>query len=228
MTTCPPGKIKLLIEDIIKKDCYTKHELLKLLKNTKLSFADIKSFENFNHHPDESYGRHVLFNSPKLEVVVMSWNTGDYTSIHDHGSTQWGAVVCFGQIEHTCFELQNQRLCISNKDILTSNEICLVSNKLIHQMGNPFKSPAMTLHIYGTDHCATEVTASAKNYDPLQNKVHYANGGAFLELPDKMVTHTAEGPLVQGEIFHTSAKILLNYKIKQNRNYKQLAKKKYS
>ncbi|NJO90904.1 MAG: hypothetical protein HC831_19535 [Chloroflexia bacterium] len=177
---------------------------------------------------NESYGRYVLYNSSELEVVVMSWNKGDYTSIHDHGAAQWGAVLCFGRIEHTTFSLQNQTLTISNNEYFNDTDICLVTNQLIHQMGNPFDKPTMTLHFYGTRAGGNEVTENARNYDPVKNKVYYANGGAFLEIAEQNIMQVEECPSFQSEIYHRSVKIFSDYKQRQLTNTSQTQLKNYT
>ena len=113
MNSYVPKKIKSLINAITKSSDFSNEKLYALVSSLKITHADLKPFEQFNHALNESYGRCVLYNSLNLEVVVMSWSKGDYTSIHDHGAAQWGAVFCFGQVEHTSFELQNQNLFIS-------------------------------------------------------------------------------------------------------------------
>ncbi len=217
MTNFVPKQIKSLIKTIIKSNCFSNENLFHLVSSLNITPADLKPFELFNHALNESYGRYVLYNSPELEVVVMSWNKGDYTSIHDHGAAQWGAVLCFGQLEHTSFGLQNENLFISKKECFQSEGISMVSNQLIHQMGNPFDKPAMTLHIYGTDACVKEVTGNARNYDPFKEMVVYANGGAYLEIPEQQIVKEKQGPNFQSEIYYNSVKILLDYKLKQQK-----------
>jgi hypothetical protein len=158
----------------------------------------------------------------------MSWNKGDYTSIHDHGAAQWGAVVTFGRVEHTTFSLQDQNLYISKKECFGKKDVHLVSNQLIHQMGNPFDKPAMTLHIYGTEANVNEVTGNARNYDPVNNRVFCANGGAFLEIPKQNTIRVEESPNFQNEIYDNSVKIYLDYKQRQRRTVSQEQLRNYT
>ncbi len=221
MNSLVPKRIKILINSIIKCNCFSNEKLFDLVSQLKVTSADLEPFEQFNHALNESYGRCVLYNSPELEVVVMSWNKGDYTSIHDHGAAQWGAVISFGRMEHTSFTLQNKSLHISRKEYFNDKDICLVSSQLIHQMGNPFDKPAMTLHVYGTKAGIEEVTENARNYDPIKNKVYYATGGAFLEIPKYNITKVEECPNFQNEIYDNSVKILQGYKQKHQKTASQ-------
>ncbi len=227
MNTQVSSKIKILIETVHQHSSFSTNELYKLLCKLKITRSDLKPFERFNHALYESYGRYVLYESPKLEVVVMSWNKGDYTSIHDHGATQWGAVLCFGKLEHASFELHHNDLNIAERMVFDDDDICLVTNQLIHQMGNPFDQPAMTLHVYGADSGVSEVTGNARNYDPLQEKVFYANGGAFLKIEEQNITKVEKCPLVQDEIYRHSAQILLNYEIRIREKQIELSNRKW-
>lgn len=208
-----PHKIKQIIKIIKNKD-FDVSDIKMVLKTAKISSSDLNDHLRFNHPQNESYGRSVLFQSPKFEIVLMSWANHDFTSIHDHGHAQWGAVLCFGKLIHTSFEKINNNLIISNKETLHNGEIKIVSEQLIHQMGNPFNKRALSLHIYGTKKNVAEVTGEAKNYDPVNRKIIYSNGGAFLEIPKHNILREEVFRIEQDEIFHDAVRILLNYKMK--------------
>jgi len=93
-----PEKIRRLSQYLENKKKITDKELLYAIKNLNLSISDIGTYVNFNHNINQSYGRFVIYESNKVEIVLMSWNHEDYTSIHDHSYAQWGAVFSFGNI----------------------------------------------------------------------------------------------------------------------------------
>ncbi|MBK8652429.1 MAG: hypothetical protein IPN20_00430 [Haliscomenobacter sp.] len=51
----------------------------------------ITPWADFDHPDADSYGRKMAYKGPNFEIMVMSWKPGDFSSIHDHGHTQWGS-----------------------------------------------------------------------------------------------------------------------------------------
>src|SRR5690606_27168523 len=108
---------------------------------------------------------------------------GDYTAIHNHGYTVWGAVQAFGKLEHITFELQGDKLTTSIKERLDSGEIRAVNQDLIHQMGNPYNDRKLSLHIYGTPQSVDGITDNSELYEIGKGEIQLVDGGVFYDLP---------------------------------------------
>jgi hypothetical protein len=63
---------------------FSNDQLISLIKQFNLTVDDLASYQAFDHPLTESYGRKVVYHSDRLKVMVMSWNSGDFTAIHDH------------------------------------------------------------------------------------------------------------------------------------------------
>ncbi|MEZ4686290.1 MAG: hypothetical protein R3B47_09550 [Bacteroidia bacterium] len=72
----------------------------ELVLRADVKVEDMMHFADFNHPLEDGYGRNLVVDNGNFEVMVMSWNPGDYSSIHNHGYTQWGVVQAFGHVHH--------------------------------------------------------------------------------------------------------------------------------
>ncbi len=189
-----PEKIKRLILLLEHTDVKSEDELNYIVNNMHINISDISGYINFRHPLNESYGRKTIYESEKLEMVTMSWNKGDFTSIHDHGQAQWGLVLSFGAVENTIFNLTNNKLIVIEEQILNAGEITILDNSAIHQMGNSNLRPSVSLHIYYSNKSEKGVTAEARNYDLIENKIYRANGGAFLILAKENIVSEEKCP----------------------------------
>ncbi len=197
-----PEKILNLIEYLEKKNNLSENELEYTVKNAGINVSDIDNYINFRHLLSESYGRKIIYESKKLEIVTMSWNVDDFTSIHDHGAAQWGLVLAFGAVQNTTFELKEGKIQMLDEQVLKKGEISVLNHTSIHQMGNPGFRPAVSLHIYYTQNPLNGVTAEARNFDLYEQKVYRATGGAFLQLPEESISSVEKCPSFDNDLYN--------------------------
>ena len=115
--------------------------MVSLLKDSDISEDDLLSYADFEHHPQDSYGRKMVYKGPNFEIMVMSWKDGDFSAIHDHGHTIWGAVKIFGKAEHATFRWEDERLSTLARWQVSTGDVLGVGHSLIHQMGNKEQRP---------------------------------------------------------------------------------------
>ena len=145
----------------------------------KITAEDLEPYADFDHPIADCYGRKLVVDNGSFEVMVMSWNPDHYSSIHNHGYTQWGVVQVFGNTHHMIYHVKDNELRFSKKEILTPGGVVKVNNKFIHQMGNATTSRYMTLHVYGSNERDKDITADAQNYDLEFNRISHTTGGAY-------------------------------------------------
>ena len=178
-----PLSVSNLVELIGDQTEFKATEITHLIKQANIKAEDLKDFEDFEHDRVEGYGRKLVYKNDHFEILVMSWAPGDYTAIHNHGYTKWGAVQAFGDLEHTTFELDGEKLLTNYKEKLTSGEILSVRQDLIHQMGNPFSDHKISLHVYGTPDSVDGITDNSQLYEIGKGEIQLVNGGVFYDLP---------------------------------------------
>jgi predicted metal-dependent enzyme (double-stranded beta helix superfamily) len=136
-----------LIDTTIQKEGKLSPKRAKeVVLQANVQLVDMMEYADFDHPVEDCYGRKLVYHGGKFEIMVMSWNPGDYSSIHNHGYTEWGVVQVFGHTHHFLFNLKNENLSFAKKEILPAGAAIKVNNALIHQMGNSTTEPYMTLH----------------------------------------------------------------------------------
>ena len=185
----------------------------ELVLQADVQVADMMHYADFDHPIEDCYGRKLVFDGGSFEVMVMSWKPGDYSSIHNHGYTQWGVVQVFGNAHHFLYQQKNGQLAFAKKEILPKGEAIKVNHTLIHQMGNPSTENYLTLHVYGVNemYVSKDVTADAKNFDLEFDRISHTTGGAFFNLPKKDIYNFEPGITTTPEVFMNYANLLLSY-----------------
>lgn len=204
--------LKTLIENAINRgDKITPGRIKELVELAQVREEDLLPYADFDHPLEDGYGRKMVYLGENFEIMVMSWNPGDYSSIHNHGYTQWGIVKVFGNAHHFIYKNKDGQLSFAKREILTKGTITKVVNATIHQMGNPSTGKYMTLHIYGCNSCKGEITNDAKNYELEFNRVNHTTGGAFFNLPEDQIYDFEPSPTPTDAVFINYAKLLIDY-----------------
>ncbi|HIP37172.1 MAG TPA: cysteine dioxygenase [Crocinitomix sp.] len=162
-------------------------ELKSFLINLNLLEEDLQPWADFDHPLQDGYGRKLVYAEDKFEIMVMSWMPNDFSAIHNHGYTQWGAVQVFGNASHYVYKMENNHIKLVEKQSFKPKDIVLVTNEFIHQMGNQTSTPYLTLHIYGTNEPREVITADSLIFEIENNRVVKTTGGAFFQLEEKEV-----------------------------------------
>jgi len=206
-----PVSLQNLITSIENEKVLNPKKIKELVELANVQEEDLMPWADFGHPLEDGYGRKMVHNGGDFEVMVMSWNPTDFSSIHNHGYTDWGAVQLFGTAQHHIYNLKNNVLTTAKKEILLPRQIVKVNNPLIHQMGNLTTKPYLTLHIYGCDNGVELLTEDAKVYELEKGRIVTTTGGAFFNLPEKEVTLESVGLVADETTFLDQAYYLLQY-----------------
>jgi cysteine dioxygenase len=181
------------------------------LEAANLQEEDLLPYADFDHPASDGYGRKMASETDNYEIMVMSWNPGDISAVHDHGYTAWGAVQVFGNTLHHTFTTTNNSFRISRKEILVNREIVKVNNSLIHQMGNVTSKPYFTVHIYGNNELKGNITADSRIFELESGLIKHTTGGAFINLPDELVYDIEKLPETDYQTLVHQSAILIQY-----------------
>lgn len=182
-----PDSLSRLIASLQEETLLTPEAVKQLVLNAKISAKDLMPWSDFNHPIDDSYGRKLVHFGGHFEVMVMSWMPGDFSAIHDHGATQWGAVQCFGSAQHYIYQFEDGLLSDLEPAHYSPEMVHAVGHRLIHQMGNPGNQPFLSLHVYGVMEPGQTITGNARVFDLWENRIQYTDGGVFFCLPEAQI-----------------------------------------
>ena len=170
-------------------------EAAERLGAAKLAAGDLMAWSDLEHADTDSYGRRLVHQSARFELMVMSWRPGDYSAIHDHGAAEWGAVRYFGAADHVSFDLSAGQLAIQSRATTRLDALLCVEPSLIHLMGNAGQTSFVSLHLYGASEAQTHaITRGARIYDLFEDRIQRTDGGVFFCLPEAQIQSRESGP----------------------------------
>lgn len=187
-----------LINTLKKTDFFTPEDVKTIVQNSQISTQDLMPWADFDHPIADSYGRKLVFDGGHFEIMVMSWVPGDFSAIHDHGATQWGAVQCFGAAEHYIYSFTKGVLTTREPAHYSPGMVRAVDRSLIHQMGNAGDEPFLSLHVYGCEGAKGTITGNARIFELLEGNIQYTDGGVFFGLPEAQINKRTPG--LQGDV----------------------------
>lgn len=169
-------------------------DMRRLVLESAVQESDLLPWADYDHPVADGYGRRLIFRGAHFEIMVMSWNPGDFSAIHDHGHTQWGCVQVFGPAEHATFRMDKQEITTLARWQMQTGEAIGVHHDLLHQMGNATDVPFLSLHVYGEPEGVANVTGDARVLDLIKERIQYVDGGVFYHLPEASIKRTSPAP----------------------------------
>ena len=177
-----PG-LKNLILSIIDKKPGCSAELREIIKASDIKRAEFMPFSDFDHSDHQSYGRKLIYENDVFTIYLMSWRPGDFTAIHDHGTTQWGCVLALDDFAHRLYQFKNDKLVLADDKPFLKGQTASVYSDIIHMMGNNGNKKALSLHIYGTNEPGKKVAQQSRIFYPEINRMTITQGAAYLYHP---------------------------------------------
>lgn len=193
------------LASIIENSCITDSEaLLNLIKESGILKEDISEFSQFDHDAKLSYGRLRVHEGSNFSIYVMSWSPGDFTAIHSHGISDWGAVCFFGNIDHRLYKFDNNNLELLQKSIVPKGTVAPVSGSLIHAMGNLSQDFVETLHIYGSNKGISNSNQDSLVFELEKKIARITSGSAFINMEKENYKDSITG-------FNTNFETIIDY-----------------
>jgi len=165
-------------------------DVIDILRNAELKATDLQPWAKYEHDPNDSYGRNIIYCENGLEIMIATWEPQDFSAIHNHGHLQWGAVQLFGYVEHAIFEYSYNMFVTTTREFVESSTILGVNSSMYHQIGSAESEPFLTLHVYGTDTESDSVTHDAEVIDLFHQQVFLSNNSVSYRL-DRSVDRLA-------------------------------------
>jgi cysteine dioxygenase len=178
-----PPSVKNLVATIQERSPANNNEIAALVKQHPIDHDELLPFNNFEHPVHESYGRRQLYAGNRFCIYLMSWCPGDFTAIHDHGTTQWGCVLALDDFAHRLYQFKNNKLVLKDDKPFLKGQTASVHSHVIHMMGNDSNENALSIHIYGTNDPGIQVAQKSRIFYPEINQMAYTQGAAYLFNP---------------------------------------------
>jgi cysteine dioxygenase len=121
-------------------------QYISISNKLDLSQDDVLSYASWS---DESYTRNCLELNDKFELILLCWEPGQITPIHDHGGEECWVYFVNSQFQEIIYEKEGDNLTKSSKAIVTHGDISYMSDFMgVHSLQNIGKNRGFSLHLY--------------------------------------------------------------------------------
>ena len=100
---------------------------------------------------DKRYARNLVYKDRQFEIMVMCWNAGQRSSIHDHAGSLGGIKILQGELTECLFERAPNGMIKSLTSVdYQPQEARVEETSLIHQISNlqAANRGAVSVHVY--------------------------------------------------------------------------------
>ena len=105
-------------------------------------------FTPYGSWSEEHYTRNCLYCDDKYEAILLCWEKGQYTPIHDHGGEECWVYFAQGNFEEIVYTIdENQKLIASTKRKARSGDLSYMIDFMgVHSLRHCSKERGMSLH----------------------------------------------------------------------------------
>jgi cysteine dioxygenase len=124
----------------------TQAEFVALTGRLRLDAALVERNIAFS---SEAYARNFVCRSPQFELLVLCWEPGHKTTVHDHAGSLNFIRVHSGELTSRLFEkLPGSGLVVASEGRLAPPDHASVDRPEIHQLANASRDRLVTVHVY--------------------------------------------------------------------------------
>jgi cysteine dioxygenase len=122
-------------------------EFAKIIQSINFSLDE---FEFFSSWSDECYTRNCIVENEKFELILLCWEEGQMTPIHDHGGEECWVKVIQGEFKETVYKMdETGELNLVKSSIAKTDDITYMIDFMgCHRLENIHAGRSMSLHLY--------------------------------------------------------------------------------
>jgi cysteine dioxygenase len=122
-------------------------EYNEILRKVELGPND---FDIYCSWSDESYTRNCIVDNEKFELILLCWEKGQKTPIHDHGGEECWVKVIEGEFRETIYTKNCEGVLSEVKSAISkSNDITYMVDFMgFHSLENVSDKRSLSLHLY--------------------------------------------------------------------------------
>ncbi|MFK8039452.1 MAG: cysteine dioxygenase family protein [Crocinitomicaceae bacterium] len=118
-----------------------------ILRNLKIPLS---TFNQFCSWSDDHYTRNCIVNNKDFELILLCWNKGQSTPIHDHGGEECWVKVIEGEFREIIYKKEKgSALRETSSTTSKVNDITYMKDFMgFHSLENLSDKKSMSLHLY--------------------------------------------------------------------------------
>jgi len=122
-------------------------EYADIIESTNLPSS---AFEHFVSWSSECYTRNCIVENEKFELILLCWEKGQMTPIHDHGGEECWVKIIQGEFTETIYKMDKTgELNTVKSSISETGDISYMIDFMgCHRLENRHNKRSMSLHLY--------------------------------------------------------------------------------
>jgi cysteine dioxygenase len=141
---------------------FTPEEMAALARSVDLETLDLSGYRRFQ---EDCYARNTVLLNDRCELVVICWQPGQMSAVHDHGSSHCLYLVVEGTMVEERYTLRDGKPVPQDERSFGKGDITIAAGDSVHRINNRGSSPLVTVHIY-----SPPLGANMKLYTPIPRK----------------------------------------------------------
>lgn len=111
---------------------------------------DPSEFDSYAYWHDRAYTRNCITRSGSYELLLMCWESGQGTPIHNHGGEECWVYIIQGELMEYVYERQTDgSFSVRNQSANAQASMSYMNDEMgWHSMRNTSDSRSMSLHLY--------------------------------------------------------------------------------
>jgi cysteine dioxygenase len=129
-----------------------------LLEEDKATYSDIfnsidlpeNAFEPCSFWCSEKYTRNCIIENDEFELILICWEKGQITPIHDHGGEECWVKVVQGELKETIYKMDGagELNKVKSSNLKAGDVSYMIDFMGCHCLGNLTGDRCMSLHLY--------------------------------------------------------------------------------
>jgi len=139
-----PENIQELIQLLSESSKAHYNSILNRFDFNTVDFSDFESWSS------QKYTRNCLYKDVQFELLLLCWEEGQETSIHDHDGEDCWVYLLEGKMEEVFYSLDNTEGLIEERSqYIKPHELSFINDRVgFHKLRNASKGQSVSLHLY--------------------------------------------------------------------------------
>lgn len=139
-----PENIQELVQQLSDS---SKTHYNSIMNGFDFNTIDFKPFESWS---SEKYTRNCMYRDAQFELLLLCWEEGQETSIHNHDGKDCWVYLLEGKMEEVFYTLDiNNTLKETHLQSMTPHQSSFMNDNIgFHKLRNVFKGKSISLHLY--------------------------------------------------------------------------------
>lgn len=95
----------------------------------------------------QRYMRHPILLFDDWEIMLIAWESGQITPVHDHRGVMGGMFMLSGALQEERYTTPQNTLCLSDDRVRPEGDLCEIGPTVLHRL-LPRSARAVSLHVY--------------------------------------------------------------------------------